>query len=315
MVYLSKNLFDALSEFVAMPDPNTLSITIIPNLHRQTLQAMRDLGIFTIADLTEMTAADLDRLPRVGKATAQHIRQCVEALCQGEPLWLKAPDARAADDGIFFDVETDAMGEIWSIGWKAPSDAARCVVLDPNRLAEHRLLEDGTLVFTVPTRLAMWEMLHAVCVQHPSVPLYHWSPFEVGIVKKAGLPAPTAEISKRLLDLAKVVSQSVVLPIAKRRRGLKEVSSYLASAGPNIWPMAWVGGMLAIIMRRGLFMATWKLDLGLRLPTVRRGCDLPCVVMAAPAEPIVNYQHTQPPTLILSCFGRYGILYIVCDDD
>ncbi|GAB4553227.1 MAG: hypothetical protein OHK0023_22110 [Anaerolineae bacterium] len=227
MVYLSKNLFDALSEFVAMPDPNTLSITIIPNLHRQTLQAMRDLGIFTIADLTEMTAADLDRLPRVGKATAQHIRQCVEALCQGEPLWLKAPDARAADDGIFFDVETDAMGEIWSIGWKAPSDAARCVVLDPNRLAEHRLLEDGTLVFTVPTRLAMWEMLHAVCVQHPSVPLYHWSPFEVGIVKKAGLPAPTAEISKRLLDLAKVVSQSVVLPIAKRRRGLKEVSSYL----------------------------------------------------------------------------------------
>lgn len=210
-----------------MSDPNTLSVTIIPNLHRQTLQAMHHLGIFTIADLTEMTIADLDRLPRVGKATAQHIRWCVEAFCQGEPLWLKAPDSRAAQDGIFFDVETDAVGEIWSIGWKAPSETARCVVLAPNRPIEQMQLEDGTQVFTAPTRLAMWEMLHADCVRHPEAPLYHWSPFEVGIVKKAELPAPTAEIGARLLDLAKVLSQAVVLPIAKRRRGLKEVSSYL----------------------------------------------------------------------------------------
>jgi predicted RecB family nuclease len=232
--------------------------TLIPGLQRPTWEQMRADGIRTIDDVVARPPRDLQRFSGIGRQRALEILTHAQALIDNRPMQRRPLPAIARQPGVMLDIETRLdNGDPWCFGFMDTGGAAQVAVVashfsphpptpSPSRRGGEdgsdsplRLrggagdafptydLPDGQRILIIPDSDAGWRLVAAT---GGSQPVYHWSGYEMEVLRKTGPPDAIAALENRLHDLHRTFKQTVTIPV--RGTSIKKVGPYLGYHWP-----------------------------------------------------------------------------------
>lgn len=234
--------------------------TLIPGLHRPTWEQMRADGIRTIDDVVARPPRDLQRFSGIGRQRALEILTHAQALIDNRPMQRRPLPAVARQPGVMLDIETRLdNGDPWCFGFMDTGGAVQVAVVashfSPHPLHENEPqplqgdgrrggvhlpqgaggedafptydLPDGSRITIIPDSDAGWRLVAAT---GGSQPVYHWSGYEMDVLRKTGPPDAIAALENRLHDLHKTFKQTVTIPV--RGTSIKKVGPYLGYHWP-----------------------------------------------------------------------------------
>jgi predicted RecB family nuclease len=199
-----------------------LNVDLLPRVPWTTKKALRQAGIDKLDQFIQLTPERLRQFNGI-KTTAEKLLAQAHALIQKKPVWWGHISSNHLQGGWMFDIETNPKSqELWGIGWCDPQGEIACIIVGQ---AEADLItDDGIKVHVSPSIASAWDHF-AEIVLADSLPLYHWTPYDASRFKKEAVEAAQLHIGPRMTDLAKLVGQSVRLPIISE--SLKDVAPYI----------------------------------------------------------------------------------------
>lgn len=237
--------------------------TLIPGIQRPTWEQMRAEGIRTVDDVAARDTRELQRFKGIGRQRAQEIRAHAQALIDNRPMQRQPLPEIARQPGVMLDIETHLdNGLPWCFGFMDIGGRVQVAVVashfSPHPLHENEPqplplqgeglrggvhlpqgagggdafptydLPDGSRITIIPDSDAGWRLVAATGQNQP---VYHWSGYEMDVLRKTGPPDAVAALENRLHDLHRTFKQTVTIPV--RGTSIKKVGPYLGYHWPN----------------------------------------------------------------------------------
>jgi predicted RecB family nuclease len=218
------------------------AVTLLPGLTRQTWEQMHAAGIVTLDQVLIRSQVELMQLKGVGKAKAQEFQTYAESMVQNRPIQRERLPDSVTSPGIMLDLETrmdGSEGVPWCFGWQVAGEPYRVAIVAAYFDGESLQLPDGAQVIIVPDSDAGWRSF-AAAAQAVSGPIYHWTGFELSILRATAPTDVIEAVAARFHDLHKTFKRSYALPI--KGTSIKTVGAYFDfewPPGSSAWS-AWV---------------------------------------------------------------------------
>src|SRR5262245_24928336 len=215
-----------------------LNITHIPGLRRRVCQVLYDSGIWTIDEFLEFEPEDLQRFKGI-KTSAHGLHASARAVKSRRPVWYNPLPEICHQNGCMFDLETDpATGIPWSLGWGNLQGETHIALVSPVAERQTITLSDERVITLVPDTDEAWRVF-AEAVIEQNAPIYHWTGFDAGVMKKNAPDDVKSLLLHRMHDLHRSFTQTVKLPL--HSTSLKVVSAYFQFrySGYESWEMAY----------------------------------------------------------------------------
>lgn len=194
------------------------------SLHRETRRHFAQAGITSLQQIIEMDEATLRGFRQVGAATVKKIKAQAEAFLNECPVWLADLPSTCRECGWFFDIETNpATDQVWSIGWGWHDQPTRIVLVVPGSSGQALTLPDGREVIRAHDVAAAWAIF-ADSASANQQPIFHWTSFDAGNMRRHAPEAVTNALTPRLHDLYVSFKNTIQLP--ERSNALKVVAPY-----------------------------------------------------------------------------------------
>lgn len=197
----------------------------VQGLRRETIQILAHMGIVTIAQLAALTPDDLRKIKGI-KTSAEAIHASACAWNSQHPVWLNNLPDICHGGGWMFDIETDPRtGVMWCLGWSNERGDVEVALAAPQVSKHRRLaLADGSIINLVPDDEAIWR-LFAEAVSGDDRPIYHWTGFDTGVMRKTAPEDVNDALQPRSHDLHATYKRCVRFPVSNA--SLKTVAAYL----------------------------------------------------------------------------------------
>jgi uncharacterized protein len=195
-------------------------VALIYKVHQKTLEGLRGAGIYTVADAAKMDIYALPKITHATEATLNRIKWQAQSLQQGTLKWIGKPDIPDSPLKIYFDIEGDPLLDVqYLFGF--------LVVGDPDhRFATHgRVHQDpgseGYYLYFLAERPdqeeEMWRAFSSWVAELPKEYIvYHYATYEHTQLDLLGAHYGSSDalatFKSRLVDLAKVVQDTVIFP-------------------------------------------------------------------------------------------------------
>ena len=197
------------------------SVAILPELRKDTLQALAEANITTVGQIAKMSVSEMVTFRGIGQVRAKQYIANAQAWCKETPVWMNSLSKNCYFPGIFLDLETHELQTPWS--WGLYTEAQSYVVLlAPKIKAKQLVISDKGIVFFVPDVSAGWKKVAKLVEDHI---IYHWGNYDAGVVKRTAPYPIEQQFLPRMIDLYKETKNIVKLPILSS--SLKDVAGYL----------------------------------------------------------------------------------------
>lgn len=208
-------------------------IALIYNLKRPSMDVLRKQGVRTVADAAWIDPEELvGAAPGLTKRELERIKRQATSLMKKEMIVKRPAEIPDAPVKLYFDIEGDPFHAIeYLFGFLVEEDNAESYV----SFVAERPDKEGE----------MWkEFLQWLKTLPTEYVVYHYASYEKSrltlLARKYGETAELKEFKKRLVDLAIVIRDSVVLPLYFY--GLKDIAKYLGFS----WSHTKAGGAQSI---------------------------------------------------------------------
>lgn len=214
-----------------MSSKNRYRLHDLYGISRQTLEHFYLEEITSLAQVAEMTPAELRRFKGIGQVKAVRIRAHAQALMTEEAVWHAPLPEVCQQPGIMLDIETEFdPGRPWSFGWQKPGEAVQITVVAPHLHTGRYRLPDGHELILVKDYDAAWGLIAEAAADVPG-PIYHWSKYEVGVLRQSASRGLIAQLEPRLHDLLETFQQTVAPPVTSF--SIKNIGAYLGIRWPD----------------------------------------------------------------------------------
>jgi len=138
-----------------------------------------------------------------------------------------------------FDLETvEVRGRTvpWCMGWCDVEGNTQITLVGPVQVPESLALPDGQTVTLVPDSDSAWEVLaDATRRADDDSPIYHWTGYDVGMLRSTAPPDIRQQLEPRFHDLHGLITRAISFPL--RSTSIKIISAYVGYPWPgyNDW--------------------------------------------------------------------------------
>ncbi len=207
---------------------------LLYNVSHKTRDGLRHAGITTLVQVAACSLEKLRQVKGIGPVTAPAIRANAEAWVNKRPVHFAPLPAICQQSGWMFDLETLDTGIPWSLGWCDPAGNTQVALAAPVQAPKVQTLSDGLTVTLAPGSDGIWQVF-AESVRGSSGPVYHWTGFDLSILRATAPADVRAEIEPRMLDLHRAITRSISFPLSST--SIKTISTYLGYPWPgyNEW--------------------------------------------------------------------------------
>lgn len=205
----------------------TFDISLLIGLRRETRDEMKRAGIYTLDQLVQFQPNDLKRFRGIN--TTAHIYHAqARAWVEQKPIWLNPIPNVLRAGGWMFDLETyqdiQTRDEIvWSIGWCDENRISHAAIVVPHIQPQTIIVNDMLTIYLVPNTDSAWQMM--MKSMPDDKPIYHWTGYDSGMMKKSAPEDVQNVLAHRLNDLHAIFKKTVCFPITSL--SIKTVASYL----------------------------------------------------------------------------------------
>jgi predicted RecB family nuclease len=206
---------------------NKNRIELLHNLRKNSRQALKEKGIFTLEQLVTLSVEELGEIKGI-KTTAVKYKAQAQAYINKTPVQYAEISPRASEKGIMFDLETDTNWEIryfhsWCMGWSNTEGDTNIIIVNSQHDKQNYILDGKTEIHIVQTPEAAWSLLYEQ-IKESDTPIFHWTKYDATTLKKTAPKQVQEALLPRMHDLADSFTKSVQLPI--RSYSIKEVARY-----------------------------------------------------------------------------------------
>jgi predicted RecB family nuclease len=201
-------------------------VSLLSKLTRKTMADFAAAGIFRLDQITAMQPDDLRQFHGI-KSRAVAIHASARAWVEERAIWYGRLHDACRTEAYYFDIETlqNTAGdtEVWSIGWSAWDGTVNVIIVAPEYAPSFLLLDDQPITL-VADAAAAW-CTFAAAAGEGDQPIFHWTGYDSGVMKKSAPAEVTAKLLPRLRDLCALFDRAVKLPV--KGVSLKVVARYL----------------------------------------------------------------------------------------
>jgi predicted RecB family nuclease len=201
-------------------------VSLLSGLRTETREDFAKAGIQSLDQLVVMTPEELRKFRGI-KTTAHGMHAHARAWVEERAVWYGALHPTCRSAAIYFDIETIPVGnipEVWSIGWALDNGPVQVVMVDAKQASGYVNLPTVEPIMLVPDAGSAWHFF-ADSVSDSDLPIFHWTSYDSGNLKKYGPPDVAERLLPRLHDLHKFFNQAVKLPV--KGSSLKDVGGHL----------------------------------------------------------------------------------------
>ncbi len=197
-------------------------LALIYKIDNRALTGLRRIGISTIKQLAAATSAAIPKLPYLSNTTLERIHLQAKALVDQKLIWLKLPQIASAPIKIYFDMEGDPLLQIqYLFGWWIVGDETHKY----SNFGKIHTNNDraGYYLYFVAERpedeADVWQQVLQWLTQLPlsDCTIYHYADYErsrlLSLAERYGGLDKLSPVMERLVDLAKVVQECVIMPL------------------------------------------------------------------------------------------------------
>ncbi len=214
-----------------MPKPRQFGLHHLHGISRMTLEHFDALGITSLDEIAAMTPQQLIRFKGIGKVKSVRIRAHAEALLTGQAVWHAPVPETCRLPGLMLDIETEYdPGKPWSFGIQKPGEPVRILMLAPHLPSGTAPLPDGNEMLLVKDVAAAWQIIADEAATLPG-PIYHWSKYEVGVLRQSAPPELIELLEPRLHDLLETYHHTVTMPVTSF--SIKSIGAHLGQRWPD----------------------------------------------------------------------------------
>lgn len=214
-----------------------LHLSLLNGIPKKARQALQDDGIHSLHDLVPLSPDELRQIKGI-KTTAERYLAQAQAWVENRPIrYGNLADVCHTDEAWFFDIETNPFkSTVWSIGMSQINGTSSTIVVSPDRAGEVKSVNTLALYFA-QDHLHAWQLFSDI-VQQDTLPIFHWSGFDAGVMKKA-VPDLYEPVQHRLHDLCRIFARTVQVP--RQGVSIKTIAPYVGFrwAGYDDWSQAW----------------------------------------------------------------------------
>jgi len=190
-------------------------ITLLSKLRADTRTDFAAAGIHTLQQIVAMQPDELRKFRRI-KTSAVAVHAHARAWVEERPIWYGVLHPACHLNAMYFDIETrqneDNETEVWSIGWGGAETGLQSVVVASVSTPIHLTLPDNQPVILVSDAQSVWRTF-AQAVSGSDCPIFHWTAFDAGVMRKSAPQEVTEQLAPRLHDLCKIFDDAVKLPV------------------------------------------------------------------------------------------------------
>jgi predicted RecB family nuclease len=201
-------------------------VTLLSKLRSDTIADLRAKGIHRLDQIVAMQPDDL-RTIRGIKSGAHAVHASARAWMEERAIWYGKLHPSCQSPGAFFDIETlkneRGIDEVWSIGWCGADACQQLVIVAPVNERTTVTLPDGQRVNLAPSADEAWRVF-AESIAGSDQAVFHWSPYDAGVLRRSGPQDVIDSLLPRLRDLCKLFDDAVKIPV--KGVSLKTVAPY-----------------------------------------------------------------------------------------
>jgi len=202
-------------------------ISLLVGLRKETHADMKGAGIHTLDQLVQLQPQDLKRFRGIN-TTAHVFHAQARAWVEQMPIWLNPIPNLLRAGGWMFDLETyqdiQTREEIvWSIGWCDENSNSYAAVIVPHIQPRSIFVNDSLTIHLVPNTDSAWRLM--MQAMPDDKPIYHWTGYDSGMMKKSAPMDVQNTLAPRLSDLHAIFKKTVCFPITSL--SIKTVATYL----------------------------------------------------------------------------------------
>jgi uncharacterized protein len=207
---------------LCVEDPEkTNDIALLYRLDARAHTALRDTGINTVADASNMSVDDLPKIPYASEKKLRLVKLQAQSLIDGKLKWISKPSLPETELNIYFDIEGDPLLQVQYL-W------GFLVVGDPegkySKIGKVRKCDNGKyyiyfLAEHIEDEESMWrEFLQWVeILPKDNLTIFHYHHYEVdqcnALRELYGGSDSLNKFIGNFVDLCKVVIESVIFPL------------------------------------------------------------------------------------------------------
>lgn len=236
-------------------------IDLLYRVSSKTRAHMQQAGLTTLAHVAALTPAELQQIKGIGPVTAPAIHANARAWLEDRPIRHQPLPETCFRHGWMFDLETvEVNGRTvpWCMGWCDTDGTTQITLVGPVQVPEPLALPDGQVITLVPDSDSAWEVLADAtgCHTDDASPIYHWTGYDVGMLRTTAPPDIRRWLEPRFVDLHATITRAISFPL--RSTSIKTISAYLGYPWPgyNDWFAAYLdykywldGGGLDVLAR------------------------------------------------------------------
>lgn len=205
-------------------------LSMLPGLTRKTETAMREAGIYTLADVLVYSVTDLCKIKGIGPAKAREFHTCAQAFAHNRAITRATLPDLARRPGVMLDLETRLdTGVPWCFGYQIENEF-RIAIVDAYYDGGDLLLPGGQSVIVIEDSDTGWRLVADAFRQYPG-PVYHWGGFEMGVLKATAPQDVIDTLQGHLHDLNRTFKQTYAIPV--RGTSIKKVAPWLGFGWPE----------------------------------------------------------------------------------
>ncbi|MBX3085735.1 MAG: TM0106 family RecB-like putative nuclease [Anaerolineae bacterium] len=201
-------------------------VSLLSKLRADTRADLAAKGIHRLDQIVAMHPDEL-RMIRGIKSGAQAIHASARAWIEEGAIWYGKLHPSCRVPAAFFDIETlkneRGVDEVWSIGWCGLDGRLQLVVVAPVDAHTTVMLPNEQVVNLAPSAEEAWRIF-ARDVAGTDSPVFHWSPYDAGVMRRTAPDEAIQILGTRLRDLCKLFDDAVKIPV--KGVSLKVVAPY-----------------------------------------------------------------------------------------
>jgi len=205
----------------------SFDISLLVGLRKETYADMKQAGIHTLDQLVEFQPQDLKRFRGIN-TTAHVYHAQARAWVEQKPIWLNPIPNLLRAGGWMFDLETyqdiQTREEIvWSIGGCDEKGNSFAMVIAPHIQPYTIHVNESLTIYLVSDTDSAWRLMTKLMPDDK--PIYHWTGYDSGMMKKSAPVDVQKALAHRLSDLHAIFKRTVCFPITSL--SIKTVATYL----------------------------------------------------------------------------------------
>lgn len=205
----------------------SFDISLLIGLRKETYADLKKAGIHTLEQVAQLQPESLRQFRGIN-ATASLYHAQARAWVEQKPIWLNPISDTLREGGWMFDLETyrdiqTGIESVWSIGWCDENQQSGTAVIVPHIQTQIVRVNEHLTVYLVPDTDSAWRMMAQSMPD--AKPIYHWTGYDSGVMKKSAPLDVQTKLGARLFDLHAHFKKTVCFPISSL--SIKTVATYL----------------------------------------------------------------------------------------